>query len=819
MGSKQRRTTPKRGTNEKKKEEKRVVSPPVWLNEVIAVLFYALALFLLITLGGYALYERSPEFFQIRLLGRIGEGVGRWLLKSLGLSSLVLSAWCLLQAVRWWRDVPSERQTLKRSFWWTPIGLTGMTLSTAVVLAVLFGRDGGGAIGVGLEEPISEMFGAPLTLVFGVAATLLLLPLGLERSLSTLLDGTLTMGKEGGTLAFIRIPVGAFTVTRWISGGIWKGLESMFSFCLDPFLTTTEEAEEVLPKPRVRKNKVPASVTPEEQEEEPEIPEEQYSHVVVSRRTSAVTKSQTNRKPPAPTADYKLPGFDLLKRGESSHTSEDDDELVQLSRQIETKLKDFGIFGRITEVHPGPVVTLFEYEPAAGVKVGKITALQDDLALSLRALSVRIIAALPKKGTVGIEVPNRHRDIVRLRDLLESEQLSQAESILSVPIGKDTYGDPVVVDIASMPHLLIAGATGTGKSVCINSLLISLLYRATPQELGLILIDPKILELSIYENIPHLRVPVVTVPKQAKAVLSWAVKEMDRRYRLMKRFSVRNIDSYNRIVRGDEKPFQLQHQIELEVIHAAAAQIPEEGEEGQRTIIGEKLEPLSKIVIVIDELADLMLTVGKDIEELITRLAQKARAAGIHLILATQRPSVDVITGLIKANFPARLSFRVTSRIDSRTILDCMGAERLLGKGDMLFMAPGAEALKRVHGAFLTDDEVQTVVGAVRSQTPPQYDEGIMAICEKALLEDENESGDGSGNEGGGGEYDEFYDKAVELVVQKGQASTSMIQRAFRIGYNRAARIIELMEKEGVIGPMDGIKPREVLVQNTLGEG
>jgi len=514
---------------------------------------------------------------------------------------------------------------------------------------------------------------------------------------------------------------------------------------------------------------------------------------------------------------YELPAVSLLTKGEASVGNEDDEELRAKSLQIERKLRDFNIQGSVTEVHPGPVITLFEFEPAPGVKVGRIAALQDDLAMSLRASSIRIIAPIPKRGTVGIEVPNRQRDIVRLRDLLESEAFLNATSSLAIPLGKDTYGEPVIADIATMPHLLMAGATGAGKSVCINAVLLSLLYRATPEELGLILIDPKILELSAYDGIPHLRVPVVTVPKQAKAVLQWAAREMDRRYRMMQKYGVRNIDSYNRVVAGemesDEQGATSSDIIELPEEIIVEPGIVENIEEETAEVEGEefkqKLEPLQKIVIVIDELADLMLTVGKDIEELITRLAQKARAAGIHLIIATQRPSVDVITGLIKANFPARLSFRVTSRIDSRTILDSMGAERLLGRGDMLY-APGSGELRRVHAAYVADSEVKRVVDAVKLQGDPQYDEGIMAICAQALEDESNGTGESSETV----EYDAMYDRAVQLVIDKGQASTSMIQRVFRIGYNRAARIIETMEEEGVVGPMDGAKPREVLVPN-----
>ncbi|MBX7145011.1 MAG: hypothetical protein K1X79_11205, partial [Oligoflexia bacterium] len=519
---------------------------------------------------------------------------------------------------------------------------------------------------------------------------------------------------------------------------------------------------------------------------------------------------------------YELPDVAILTPGEPSVGGEDDNELREKSRQIEGKLKDFGIYGKVTQVHPGPVITLFEFEPAPGVKVGKIAALQDDLAMSLRASSLRIIAPIPKRGTVGIEVPNKHRDIVRMRDVLESEAFLTAESILSVPLGKDTYGDPVVVDIATMPHLLMAGATGTGKSVCINAILVSLLYHASPADLGLILIDPKILELSAYEDIPHLRVPVVTDPRQAKGVLQWAVNEMNRRYKMMQRYSVRNIDAYNALVKGEVSPLANEPTTPA---GADVVQLPEENvvesgtieakedpnvEENAEPLAVERLEPLQKIVIVIDELADLMLTVGRDIEELITRLAQKARAAGIHLIIATQRPSVDVITGLIKANFPARLSFRVTARVDSRTILDQMGADKLLGRGDMLFLQPGAEALRRIHGAFISDAEVKKVVDSIKAKAKPQYDERILEICERAVQEGEqSETKDLLNNPD---EYDAVYDKAVELVLEKGQASTSMIQRAFRIGYNRAARIVDMMEKEGIVGPSDGAKPREVIV-------
>jgi S-DNA-T family DNA segregation ATPase FtsK/SpoIIIE len=436
---------------------------------------------------------------------------------------------------------------------------------------------------------------------------------------------------------------------------------------------------------------------------------------------------------------------------------------------------------------------MYEFEPAAGIKVGKITGLQDDLAMALKAQSIRIIAPLPQRGSVGIEVPNESQEMVVLRDLLECADDGNTAR-LPIPLGKDTYGAPVTGYIADMPHLLLAGATGTGKSVCINAVLISLLYKLHPSELQLIMIDPKILELSVYEGIPHLKVPVVTDPRKAKAVLQWAVQEMDQRYRTLKKYGVRNIDAYNDLATGATPPDRSTE--------------PSDREHGEPArIIFEQLERLPKILIVIDELADLMLTAGRDIEELITRLAQKARAAGIHLLLATQRPSVDVITGLIKANFPARISFRVSSRIDSRTILDTMGAERLLGKGDMLFLRPGAHHLQRVHGAFVSDREVRRVTSFLRDTCAPEYDVDVMEMCEKALEEN------GASLEPGDIDTsDPLYDKAVQLVLERGQASTSMVQRAFRIGYNRAARIVDTMEQEGIVGPQDGAKPRQVIV-------
>jgi S-DNA-T family DNA segregation ATPase FtsK/SpoIIIE len=438
---------------------------------------------------------------------------------------------------------------------------------------------------------------------------------------------------------------------------------------------------------------------------------------------------------------------------------------------LEQKFEDFGVYGKVEAVLPGPVITTFEYKPAPGVKINKVTNLSTDLALGLKALSVRIVAPIPGKSVIGIEIPNETRTVVRLKEIAAASVFKSAKSPLTISLGRDIVGNPVVAPLEKMPHLLIAGATGTGKSVFLNSAITSLLYKSTPDRLKMILIDPKRIELTIYDGIPHLITPVVTDVKQATHALFWAVREMEDRYERLAEKKVRNIEQYNRAVKKEHK---------------------EAGEETP--------EPLPYIVLIIDELADLMSVASRDVEHSLMRLAQMARAAGIHLILATQRPSVDVLTGVIKANFPTRLTFQVSSKTDSRTILDTNGAETLLGNGDMLFLAPGTAKLQRIHGAYVTEEEITRVIEYLRQQAAPDYDESVTQPPE-------------SDNVNGETEYDERYDDAVALVTRTRQASISKIQRHLRIGYNRAARIIETMEKEGVVGPADGSRPREVLVR------
>jgi S-DNA-T family DNA segregation ATPase FtsK/SpoIIIE len=489
-----------------------------------------------------------------------------------------------------------------------------------------------------------------------------------------------------------------------------------------------------------------------------------------------------------PQGPYQFPEISIFQRPPEIGRSYDRDSLIMNSRILEKKLADFGVMGRVVTVHPGPVITMYEFEPGSGVKVNRITNLADDLALALRALSVRIIAPLPGKSVVGIEIPNPERDVVYIRDLLESESFRKSKSKLTLALGKDIFGNPVEADLAKMPHLLVAGATGTGKSVFLNSLLCSILFRASPSELKLLLIDPKILELSIYEGIPHLIADVVTNPKRAAAALAGIVAKMEERYRMMAALGVRNIEQFNE--RVDERLAAGQPMLRLR---------PRPGEEHGVEV---PLQRLPYIVVVIDELADLMVVSARDVEEALQRLAQMARAAGIHLVLATQRPSVDVLTGVIKANFPSRISFQVSSRIDSRTIMDQNGAEHLLGQGDMLYLPPGTSKLARIHGAYVSEKEVAELVGFLRQQGAPEFDDTLLRAKQESEQKEER-----------GEEVDDLYDRAIEIVAETRNASISYIQRRLKVGYNRAARMIEQMEQEGIVGPQDGPKPREVFVR------
>ena len=487
-------------------------------------------------------------------------------------------------------------------------------------------------------------------------------------------------------------------------------------------------------------------------------------------------------------SDSILPPLHLLDEPEKELTVQSPETIEFISRLIEKKLLDFGIEAKVISAQPGPVITRYEFEPAAGVKGSQVINLAKDLARALSVVSVRVVETIPGKTCMGLEIPNPDRQIVYLSEIVSSKTFVDTSALLSVALGKNISGKPVIADVSKMPHILIAGTTGSGKSVAINALVLSLLYKATPDKVKMILIDPKMLELSVYEGIPHLLSPVVTDMRQAGNALNWCVAEMEKRYKLMSEFGVRNLSGFNQKIKdSQEKGEPLTNPFSLDTENP------------------EVLEELPLIVIVIDELADLMMTMGKKIEELIARLAQKARASGIHLVLATQRPSVDVITGLIKANIPTRIAFQVSSKIDSRTILDQMGAETLLGKGDMLYMPPGTSYPDRIHGAFVSDQEVHKVVNFLKAKSEPNYIDEIL---------NPNDGNNILGESVSSGEKDPLYDEAVEIVLRTKKASISYVQRNLRIGYNRAARIIEDMEKAGLVTPMQNNGNREVIVNN-----
>ena len=530
-----------------------------------------------------------------------------------------------------------------------------------------------------------------------------------------------------------------------------------------------EEAAAIPPSPPATGGILAESLPSASAEEEPEVTE----------RADSGQKAKTTM--PRIAGGYKLPSSSLLQRPDEQQAV-DADELKLLAQVLTEKYAEFEVHGQITQINPGPVVTTFEFKPEAGIKYSRITNLSDDLCLALKAESI-LIERMPGKSTVGIQVPNRQREIIFLRENIESQEFMGSKSKLTMAMGKDINGRIVTADLAGMPHLLIAGSTGAGKSVAINAFIMSILYKATPDQVRLILVDPKRLELGNYEGVPHLYTPIITEPKLAANALRNAVREMERRLKLLAAKGVRNIDQYNRLFDQGETP----------------------------SLFGEDSEekPIPYIVIIIDELADLMMLDSSNVEESITRLAQMARAVGIHLVLATQRPSVDVITGLIKANFPARVSFRVATKVDSRTILDANGAEALLGKGDMLYLPSGSARVHRLHAPFVTEKEIAAVVEFWKAQATAEYQQAFL----EAPKEEREAGAVGAGDSGeaGEGEDDPMYGEAVKLVIEFGKASTSLLQRRLRIGYGRAAHLIDLMEQDGIVGAADGPKPREVL--------
>jgi S-DNA-T family DNA segregation ATPase FtsK/SpoIIIE len=531
---------------------------------------------------------------------------------------------------------------------------------------------------------------------------------------------------------------------------------------------TVPPAMELTPRPapvRIGPSSPAVRTTPEIREQEPELE--------LPRHPAQAMEKLRSRK-------FVLPPLELLSPAESSYPISET-ELVELARTLSAKCAEFGVNGSVTQIHPGPVVTTFEFKPDAGIKYSRITSLVDDLCLGIKAESIRI-DRIPGKATVGIEVPNRQRETIMLRELIESDAFFKSPSKLTLALGKLINGSAFMTDLARMPHLLIAGATGAGKSVALNCMITSILYKATPEQVRFIFIDPKRLELGLYADIPHLLTPIVTDPGEAANGLRWATNEMELRYKKLARRGVRNIDQYNKLIRSSGAQLSL---------------LENEQQDEYET-------PLSYLVIVIDELADLMMISSKEVEESISRLAAMARAVGIHLILATQRPSVDVITGIIKANFPCRIAFKVASKVDSRTIIDCNGAEQLLGNGDMLFIPPGTSRLTRIHGAYVSEKEAQAIVENLRKQGRPSYDDSVLSYGQEEF--------DEAGNPLDPGFQDSLYNEAVRVVVSEGRASTSLLQRRLSIGYGRAAKLVDMMYRNNIVGPADGSKPREILV-------
>jgi S-DNA-T family DNA segregation ATPase FtsK/SpoIIIE len=665
----------------------------------------------------------------------------------------------------------------------------------------------GGAFGdavAGLEVALLGRWGAFLLNLFLIATgALRIVGMTSERTLRAMAAGASAAGRVGTQLGSRLLAASrgaarglrdgalvlAGATTRVVTSiGVWRerrARRARVAAVRDAEIAPAEPAAETPPAAsgEAAPDAEPAPRVPRRRGAEPAIVDHSAERAAPPRQETFSFSASTARGP------FQRPELSLFEPPPEGKRSYDRDSLIMNSRILEKKLGDFGVAGRVVTVHPGPVVTMYEYEPASGVKLNRIVSLADDLALALRALSVRIIAPLPGKSVVGIEVANATRELVTIRELLQSEGLRASHSKLTIALGKDIFGNPVEADLARMPHLLVAGATGTGKSVFLNALLCSVLFRTTPDELKLLLVDPKLLELSMYEGIPHLIADVVTNPKRAAAALAGVVHKMEERYRWMQALAVRSIDQFNNKV--EELRAKGQQSFKLK---------PRPGEETAEEVA---LQTLPYILVVIDELADLMVVSARDVEEALQRLAQMARAAGIHLVLATQRPSVDVLTGVIKANFPARISFQVSSRTDSRTILDQNGAEHLLGQGDMLFLPPGTSKLQRIHGAYVSEKEVGRLVGFLREQGQPEFDDTLTRLKEESEAQETR-----------GEDVDDMYDQAIRIVAETRNASISYLQRRLKVGYNRAARMIEQMENDGIVGPQDGTKPREVHVSS-----
>lgn len=706
------------------------------VNKIKATVYICFAIFILLSLLSYhpgdtSIRSSHPNIPVKNLTGIVGAYMAEGLFISLGWSAYILCGLMLAWAIARLLERPPSRLYIKL------LGTVVLLLSLAVLLS-LFGPQQeelkfkrAGLAGIVITATLVKYFGRAGSLIIAVGL--------------------------GGLACFVSTEFLILPFLKWIAKTLWR------------FILSFKRLKRTVPAFGIEKKKIERPLPDRVQPKEPILKKEKIKPRIVKPepvKRPAPVKVSSERKT---YADYKLPALDLLDSPPPLKEREIKDDLKTNSRILEATLRDFGVEVRVIQVSPGPVITRYELEPAPGVKVHRIVELNDDIALAMKAPSVHIVAPIPGKSCVGVEVPNIHTAIVYLKEILESAEFQNAQSKLILAIGKDISGQPLVTDLADMPHLLIAGTTGSGKTVCVNSIIASLLFNASPDEVRFLMVDPKMVELAMFNSLPHLLCPVLTDSKKVSCALQWVVDEMDGRYKLLARLGARNIDIYNEKLKAEK-------------------------------IKDQSLKRMPYIIVVIDELADLMVVASQAVEDAITRLAQLSRAVGIHLVLATQRPSVDVITGVIKANFPARISFRVASKVDSRTVLDMNGADKLLGSGDMLFLRPGQHKPVRAQGSLITDTELERIVSFIKKQKSPFYEQSLLEALER--------KSDFSKRF----EKDELFDEAVKVILQTRQASVSMLQRRLGLGYTRAARLIDMMEEEGIVGPYRGSRPREILI-------
>ena len=733
-------------------------------NEIVSVVLFAVSLFLFLSLFTFSeqdlsFYTSNPNIVSQNATGIVGSYVGGALRFFMGRASYVIPMLILIWGISRLMQIEPKKVFFKLFGTAVLVIAVSSSLSMSSGASRSMSFDSGGLIGSISSEFLLEYLGRVGATVFIAALTVLSLLIATEflilpilMSLFNFLKGLPSRISE----IIPERPEEAPARSGKAGNASIKAAREEIARKLEDMKRQVEERRRAVQEKKAAKPKKepviasePRIVTPAKAEKTEPKP----------ARVAPVSSVSGSAK-----GEYRMPSFDLLNAPVKSNAKEREDDLKKKASMLEQTLADFGVEAAVVKINRGPVITLYELEPAVGTKVNRITSLGDNISLAMKSANIRIVAPLPGKGTIGIEVPNDKCEMVLLRELLETSEYSKTESPLKMALGKDISGKPMVTDLAKMPHMLIAGATGSGKTVCINCVISSLLYNSSPDELKFVMIDPKRVEMQVYEGIPHLIMPIVTNSKKAAPALNWVINEMERRYEVFAEKGVRNITAYKERKDGDD-------------------------------------ENLPYIVVIVDELADLMMVAQQDVEAAIMRIAQLSRAAGIHMILATQRPSVNVITGVIKANLPARISFKVASKVDSRTVLDANGAEKLLGRGDMLLMEPGEASLIRGQCCLVHDDEIKNLVKFIKSQAGPQYHEAAAASQENKKIGVEQEK-------------DDLYHQAVEIVVQTKQASVSMIQRKLRVGYTRAARMIDIMEEEGVVGPYNGSKPRDILIES-----